>query len=383
MLCYILLQQGIHGSFLCNKRMPERIFSAGRATMNLRVMGNKKKKVRRKMENLVNSSPLILVLVFLVIGFVFLMKGADFFVEGSSSIAKRLKVPPIIIGLTIVAMGTSLPETAVSVTASLVNNNELAVSNVVGSNIFNLMVVVGVCSILTPILVQKETIRRDIPFSMICALLLLGLGILAAGDTIGMRLGHLDGMILLGFFAGYIVAMIRSAMKARAAGKNVDMEGMEELEEEIGILSWPKSILFIVGGALAIAFGGDLTVDAASRIAIDLGMSQTLVGLTIVSIGTSLPELVTSVVAARKNEVDMAVGNAVGSNIFNILMVLGVASAINPVALIRENIIDIVILIVFSLIVWIYAATKQRISRKEGISMVCMYLIYAGYIIWR
>ena len=352
------------------------------------------------MENLVNSSPLILVLVFLVIGFVFLMKGADFFVEGSSSIAKRLKVPPIIIGLTIVAMGTSLPETAVSVTASLVNNNELAVSNVVGSNIFNLMVVVGVCSILTPILVQKETIRRDIPFSMICALLLLGLllfllgtglgsllllglGILAAGDTIGMRLGHLDGMILLGFFAGYIVVMIQSAMKARAAGKNVDMEGMEELEEEIGILSWPKSILFIVGGALAIAFGGDLTVDAASRIAIDLGMSQTLVGLTIVSIGTSLPELVTSVVAARKNEVDMAVGNAVGSNIFNILMVLGVASAINPVALIRENIIDIVILIVFSLIVWIYAATKQRISRKEGISMVCMYLIYAGYIIWR
>ena len=332
------------------------------------------------MENLVNSSPLILVLVFLVIGFVFLMKGADFFVEGSSSIAKRLKVPPIIIGLTIVAMGTSLPETAVSVTASLVNNNELAVSNVVGSNIFNLMVVVGVCSILTPILVQKETIRRDIPFSMICALLLLGLGILAAGDTIGMRLGHLDGMILLGFFAGYIVVMIQSAMKARAAGKNVDME---ELEEEIGILSWPKSILFIVGGALAIAFGGDLTVDAASRIAIDLGMSQTLVGLTIVSIGTSLPELVTSVVAARKNEVDMAVGNAVGSNIFNILMVLGVASAINPVALIRENIIDIVILIVFSLIVWIYAATKRKISRKEGISMVCLYLIYAGYIIWR
>ena len=322
------------------------------------------------MENLVNSSPLILVLVFLVIGFAFLMKGADFFVEGSSSIAKRLKVPPIIIGLTIVAMGTSLPETAVSVTASLVNNNELAVSNVVGSNIFNLMVVVGVCSILTPILVQKETIKRDIPFSLICALLLLGLGILAVGDKRGMRLGHLDGMILLGFFAGYIVAMIRSAMKARAAGKNADMEGIEQLEEEMGILSWPKSILFIVGGALAIAFGGDLTVDAASRIAI-------------VSIGTSLPELVTSVVAARKNEVDMAVGNAVGSNIFNILMVLGVASAINPVALIRENIIDIVILIVFSLIVWIYAATKQRISRKEGISMVCLYLIYAGYIIWR
>ena len=334
-------------------------------------------------EGEIKDIPVWKCLLFMVIGGVMVVKGSDFAVSGASWIARFFGMSERFIGLTIVAMGTSLPETAVSVTASLVNNNELAVSNVVGSNIFNLMVVVGVCSILTPILVQKETIRRDIPFSMICALLLLGLGILAAGDTIGMRLGHLDGMILLGFFAGYIVVMIQSAMKARAAGKNVDMEGMEELEEEIGILSWPKSILFIVGGALAIAFGGDLTVDAASRIAIDLGMSQTLVGLTIVSIGTSLPELVTSVVAARKNEVDMAVGNAVGSNIFNILMVLGVASAINPVALIRENIIDFVILIVFSLIVWIYAATKQRISRKEGISMVCMYLIYAGYIIWR
>jgi len=332
------------------------------------------------MENLVNSSPLILVIVFLVIGFGFLMKGADFFVEGSSSIAKRLKVPPIIIGLTIVAMGTSLPETAVSVTASLVNNNELAISNVVGSNIFNLMMVVGVCSILTPILVQKETVTRDIPFSVACALALVGLGILAVGDRSGMTLGHLDGIIFLVLFAGYILVMIRSAMKARAEGKDIEIEGVEE---EIGILSWPKSIIFIVGGAAAIAFGGDLTVDAASRIAIDLGMSQTLVGLTIVSIGTSLPELVTSVVAARKNEVDMAVGNAVGSNIFNILMVLGIASAINPVALIRENIIDIAILIAFSLIVWIYAATKRKISRKEGISMVCMYLIYAGYIILR
>ena len=335
------------------------------------------------MENLVNSSPLILVLVFLVIGFAFLMKGADFFVEGSSSIAKRLKVPPIIIGLTIVAMGTSLPETAVSVTASLVNNNELAVSNVVGSNIFNLMVVVGVCSILTPILVQKETIKRDIPFSMICAFLLLGLGILAVGDKSGMTLGHLDGMILLGFFAGYIVAMIQSAMKARAAGKNVEIEGIEELEEEIGILSWPKSILFIVGGALAIAFGGDLTVDAASRIAIDLGMSQTLVGLTIVSIGTSLPELVTSIVAARKNEVDMALGNAIGSNIFNILMVLGIASAISAMGIITENIIDLCVLIVFTVCVWIFAGTKKKIGRVEGFCMVAFYAAYAIYIIIR
>ena len=302
--------------------------------------------------------------------------------EGSSSIAKKLKVPPIIIGLTIVAMGTSLPETAVSVTASLVQNNELAVSNVVGSNIFNLMFVIGVCSILTPIMVQKATVVRDIPLSLGCALFLLVLGISGLGDKAGMTLGHADGVIFLIVFAGYIFTMVRSAMKARAAGQKVEIEGVEECDN-MKELSYGKSILFLIVGAAAIAFGGDLTVDTASRIAIELGMSQTLVGLTIVSIGTSLPELVTSVVAARKNEVDMAVGNAVGSNIFNILMVLGISSAISPVALIWENIIDIVLLMVFSVMVWIFAGTRKKIERKEGIIMVVVYLVYCAYIIAR
>ena len=315
-------------------------------------------------------------------GFAFLVKGADFFVDGSSSIAKKLKVPPIIIGLTIVAMGTSLPETAVSVTASLVQNNELAVSNVVGSNIFNLMFVIGVCSILTPIMVQKATVVRDIPLSLGCALFLLVLGVSGLGDKAGMTLGHADGVIFLIVFAGYIFTMVRSAMKARAAGQKVEIEGVEECDN-MKELSYGKSILFLIVGAAAIAFGGDLTVDTASRIAIELGMSQTLVGLTIVSIGTSLPELVTSVVAARKNEVDMAVGNAVGSNIFNILMVLGISSAISPVALIRENIIDIVLLMVFSVMVWIFAGTRKKIERKEGIIMVVVYLVYCAYIIAR
>ena len=322
------------------------------------------------------------VILLLAVGFAFLVKGADFFVEGSSSIAKKLKVPPIIIGLTIVAMGTSLPETAVSVTASLVQNNELAVSNVVGSNIFNLMFVIGVCSILTPIMVQKATVVRDIPLSLGCALFLLVLGISGLGDKAGMTLGHADGVIFLIVFAGYIFTMVRSAMKARAAGQKVEIEGVEECDN-MKELSYGKSILFLIVGAAAIAFGGDLTVDTASRIAIELGMSQTLVGLTIVSIGTSLPELVTSVVAARKNEVDMAVGNAVGSNIFNILMVLGISSAISPVALIRENIIDIVLLMVFSVMVWIFAGTRKKIERKEGIIMVVVYLVYCAYIIAR
>ena len=334
------------------------------------------------MQNIINGLPIAAVILLLAVGFAFLVKGADFFVEGSSSIAKKLKVPPIIIGLTIVAMGTSLPETAVSVTASLVQNNELAVSNVVGSNIFNLMFVIGVCSILTPIMVQKATVVRDIPLSLGCALFLLVLGISGLGDKTEMTLGHADGVIFLIVFAGYIFTMVRSAMKARAAGQKVEIEGVEECDN-MKELSYGKSILFLIVGAAAIAFGGDLTVDTASRIAIELGMSQTLVGLTIVSIGTSLPELVTSVVAARKNEVDMAVGNAVGSNIFNILMVLGISSAISPVALIRENIIDIVLLMVFSVMVWIFAGTRKKIERKEGIIMVVVYLVYCAYIIAR
>ena len=333
------------------------------------------------MEKIINNAPFALVLVFLVIGFVLLIKGADFFVEGSSSVAKRLHVPSIIIGLTIVAMGTSLPETAVSVSASITGNNELAVSNVVGSNIFNLMVVIGVCALIATVNVAKETVKRDVPFSLICAGLLMLLGIVGIGDKSGMILGHLDGVILIALFTCYIVYMIKIALKASKEGKKVDIDG--DSEGEIKLTSVPMSILFIVGGAIAIAVGGDVTVDAASRIAGDLGMSQTLIGLTIVSIGTSLPELVTSIVAARKNEVDMALGNAIGSNIFNILMVLGIASAISPISIITENIIDLCVLIVFTIFAWIFAGTKKKIGKIEGLCMVLLYAAYTVYIIIR
>ena len=317
----------------------------------------------------------------LVIGFVLLIKGADFFVEGSSSVAKRLHVPSIIIGLTIVAMGTSLPETAVSVSASLAGNNELAVSNVVGSNIFNLMVVIGVCAMIATVNVAEETIKRDIPISLVCAGFLLLLGIVGLGDKEGMILGHFDGIIFLCAFAVYIFHLIKTALKASKEGRKVEIEGGSD--EDIKLISVPMSILFIVGGAIAIAIGGDMTVDAASRIAGDLGMSQTLIGLTIVSIGTSLPELVTSIVAARKNEVDMALGNAIGSNVFNIFMVLGVASAISPISIVAENIIDLCVLVVFTVCVWIFAGTKRKIGRMEGSCMVALYALYVVYIIIR
>lgn len=320
------------------------------------------------MGNFINNAPLALVMVLLVIGFVFLVKGADFFVEGSSSVAKRFNVPSLIIGLTIVAMGTSLPETAVSVTASLVDNNALAVSNAVGSNIFNLMVVIGFCAVMTPVAVDKQTLKRDFPFSVLCAVLLLALGF------VGMELGHVDGAILLVLFAVYIIVLVRIALKHKNSGVAVEEEG------EIKLLSMPRSLIYIVLGGASIAVGGDMVVDSASRIAIDFGMSQTLVGLTIVSIGTSLPELVTSIVAARKNEVDMALGNAIGSNIFNFLMVLGIASAISPIAFITENIIDIIILIVFSIVVWIMAWTKTKLNKGEGLIMLALYIAYAVYI---
>ena len=237
------------------------------------------------------------------------------------------------------------------------------------------------CAVLATVNVAKETIKRDIPLSLICAALLMLLGIIGLGDKSGMTLGHLDGVILLGFFAGYIFYMIKIALKASREGRKVEIEG--GLDEDIKLISVPLSILFIVGGAAAIAVGGDITVDAAARIAGDLGMSQTLIGLTIVSIGTSLPELVTSIVAAKKDEVDMALGNAIGSNVFNILMVLGMASAISPVSIITENIIDLCVLIVFTVCVWIFAGTKKKIGRVEGICMVAFYAAYAVYIIIR
>lgn len=321
------------------------------------------------MEKYINSAPLTIVLILLAVGFVFLVKGADLFVDGSSSVAKRFKVPSLIIGLTIVAMGTSLPETAVSVTAALEGKNTLAVSNVTGSNIFNLMVVIGFCAIMTSITVDKATLFRDFPICLLSSVLLLVAGYM------GMSIGRAEAVIFLVIFAGYMVFLLKSALK--------DRNSESEETEQIDILSIPKSIIFIIIGIAGIAVGGDLVVDTASRVAIDVGMSETLVGLTIVSIGTSLPELVTSIVAARKKEVDMALGNAIGSCIFNILLVLGIAAAISPIVLIQENIIDIMVLIGYTLVVWLLSWTRRNIKRIEGIIMVALYIAYSAYIIIR
>ena len=319
------------------------------------------------MNTFLQSVPFAVVL--LIIGFAFLVKGADAFVEGSSSIAKHFQVPSLIIGMTIVAMGTSLPETAVSVTASIAGSNALAVSNAVGSNIFNLMVVIGVCAVLTPVAVQKSSLKIDIPFSIVCALLLLVLG----HDR--MMLTRVNGLILIVLFAFFILYMIRSAQHSM---NNEDSEFAAEAAD-MKVMSVPKSLIFIVIGIAGITLGSDWVVDGAKTIASAFGISENLIGLTIVAFGTSLPELMTSIVAARKNEVDMALGNAVGSNIFNILMVLGIASALSPISFIRENIIDIIILVGFSFIVWLMAWTKHGLDKLEGLAMI---LLYAGYVVY-
>ena len=306
-------------------------------------------------------------LILLVVGFVGLIKGADFFVEGASNVAKRFKIPSLIIGLTIVAMGTSLPETAVSISASIIGKNSLAISNVSGSNLFNLLVVVGLCCILQKVEVDMDTIKRDIPYSILAAVLLVVLGMMG-----GMELGRLDGVILLVFFGFFLYLMIKSALKPAA-----------EAEDEEVSQSLLMSIVSIVGGAAAIAIGGDWVVDSASTLAMAFGMSETMVGLTIVAVGTSLPELVTSFVAARKGEVDMALGNAIGSNIFNILMVLGVASAISPIAFMVSNAIDIAAVIVATLVCWAVAAKNKSLGKVMGALMVVSYFAYMVYVVMR
>ena len=307
-------------------------------------------------------------LILLVVGFVGLIKGADFFVEGASNVAKRFKVPSLIIGLTIVAMGTSLPETAVSISASIAGSNSLAISNVSGSNLFNLLVVVGLCAILQKVEVDQATIKRDIPYSLLAAVLLVVLGMVGQKTV-----GRIDGLILLALFVFFLFLMIKSALKAAAA-----TEEAEEVTQSLLV-----SIVSIVGGAAAIAIGGDWVVDSASTLALALGMTETMVGLTIVAVGTSLPELVTSFVAARKGEVDMALGNAIGSNIFNILMVLGIAAVISPMQFMMSNAIDVIAVIVATVLCWVVAAKKKSLGKAMGALMVVSYFAYMVYVVMR
>ena len=319
--------------------------------------------------------------ILLIIGFVLLIKGADFFVDGSSSVAKILKVPTIIIGLTVVAFGTSMPELSVSVTAALRGSNDLAVSNVLGSNIFNLLVVLGCCALVKPVAAKWSLLKKQFPFSILITIILLlvdsDFSIMKVIDgNKGFVLGRWAGLLFLILFVLYIYATVKSALRSRAEAK--DME-----EEEYKTMSPLKSGIYIVIGLIGIVWGGNLVVDSASNIALTFGWSQTFIGLTIVALGTSLPELVTSVVAARKGENDLAVGNVVGSNIFNILLILGVSSFITPITLDVTAVYDTIILIIASIVVYVSAISKREIQRKEGILFFVCYFAFFLYVFMR
>lgn len=302
--------------------------------------------------------------ILLVVGLFLLIKGADIFVDGACSIAARLKIPPLVIGLTVVSFGTGAPEAAISISASLGGSNAVALGNIIGSNLFNMLMVIGITSLVLPLSAEKDIVRRDMP-----------LNILATG---GLVIAIFDGaidryeaLLLLGGIIIYVFFVIKKAMGAKKEATSTPR------------FSWLLSMIYVLCGLLAVIIGGDTVVDNARIIAADLGMSETLIGLTVVALGTSLPELVTSLVAARKGAAGIAVGNAVGSCLFNILFILGITGTIKPISVENELLTDCAFLAIVSLLVYIFAAKGRKISRLDGAICVGLYAAYTAFIILR
>lgn len=315
--------------------------------------------------------------IILLVGFALLIKGADIFVDGASALAKKMGIPPVIVGLTIVSIGTSAPELAVSLISALNGSNNIAIGNVVGSNIFNTLMVLGVTTIVLPIIIHKKNVKNDFIVNTVITILLFILtfdSLFGKGSNI---ISRSDGLILLIICLAYMVMLVVKA-------KKTDMP--KPTEEELNVNVFIKILLIIVGAA-GIVIGGQLVVNSASNIASSLGMSEKLVGLTIVAMGTSLPELVTSVVAALKGENEIALGNVVGSNIFNILLILGTSSVISPIVVESGLIVDfgflIAITLLLYLVVFLNKQKEKKLTKLEGIIMVALYAGYIVYIISR
>lgn len=304
-------------------------------------------------------------IIFLLIGFVLLIKGADFFVDGSSSVARLLGIPGFVIGLTVVAMGTSAPEAAVSITAGISGSNEIAISNIIGSNLFNLLVVAGLSAVIKPYKIENTMLNRDFPINVAIS------GVLLVMLLLGGSLGRIDGVILLALFAGYIAFVLIKAFKNRETS----------IDPEVKTMSPVLSIVCIAGGLAAVIFGGDLVVDNAVAIAQALNWSETFIGLTIIAIGTSLPELVTSMVAAKKGESGLALGNVIGSNLFNIMFILGLSTVISPIATDSSMIINAVILLAVTALIYVASIIKKGLGRIVGGVCVTGYIAYTAYLI--
>lgn len=306
---------------------------------------------------------ILLQIFLLTVGFVMLVKGADWFVDGSSGIATKLKIPQLVIGLTIVAMGTSAPEAAVSITSALKGSAGITIGNIVGSNILNILVILGLSALVTPLAVAKSTIKIDIPVMIAITCILLGMGY---DGTVNL----LEGIFLLVIFVSYIGYLMYVAL----------MEGKQNAEE-VKELSITKAILWTVVGLVLIIWGSDITVDAATKIAQILGLSERFIGLTIVALGTSLPELFTSVMAARKGNADIAIGNIVGSNIFNILFVVGLSASIIPVPFLEGFRFDMLVAIFAAVLLLLCVLKNQKLNRWAGILMLFSYAVYFAVIL--
>ena len=318
---------------------------------------------------------ILLNILFLAIGFVLLIKGADYFVDGAAAAAKLMKISTLVIGLTVVAFGTSAPELAVSLSAAVKGSNSIALGNVVGSNILNFFLIMGISAIITPIAAKKVVLKRDYTISLVAAALVLVLGFA------GLRLGRIDGIVLTACIIAYVVFLIISSKKSGQAGD----------DEEFKTLSPLKCVLFIIIGLAGVVLGGQLVVTGAQTIAAWLGMSEALIALTVVALGTSLPELVTSVMAAKKGETDLALGNVLGSNIFNLLLILGVSSAIRPMVPdtaseiigLKETLLDLGIFLAASIIFFFPIWKKKQFTRPIGVALVIFYAAYFAFIMMR
>lgn len=324
---------------------------------------------------------MVLAFILLIVGFVLLVKGADIFVDGSSGIAKFLKIPSIVIGLTIVAFGTSAPEAAVSIIAGINGSNDIAVGNVIGSNMFNLLGVLGISALISPVRVDGQIIKKEFPF-MLAATAVFALAafdtVLGSGDS--NMISRSEAFILLVLMGIFLYSVITFALRSRKENESSENDPESDPKKPKSLL---KCIVFTVLGLAGIVFGGQLVVDNASKIAQQFGMSETLVGLTIVAVGTSLPELVTSIVAARKGESDIAIGNVVGSNVFNILFVLAASAAITPMNINSQGLTDLLILLGISILAYVFCITNKKINRIEGGVLTAMYAGYMAFAIIR
>lgn len=307
-------------------------------------------------------------ILLLIAGFVMLVSGADWFVEGAAGIADRLGIPQIVIGLTIVAFGTSAPEAAISISAALRGNAGLTIGNVVGSNIMNILLILGITALIRPLTIKKNTLRYEIPFVIIITILLLGLGV------IGESVNRIDGIILWSCLLLFLSYLLKTSKKNELQ--------IEERKEETHKTGIGKLLLLTCIGMGLIVWGSDVTVDSASAIAKTLGMSDRLIGLTIVAFGTSLPELITSVTAAIKGKTDIAIGNIVGSNIFNILFVVGTAAVIVPVWFSANFINDSFMAIIAVVLLYLFVIKDKKLKRSEGFIMLFIYLTYFLYLLF-